>query len=382
MTSPAAVTDGPPVAVALRDVEAEISRQIREIQGTNEAPAARARMSNLVIHTPDEATAADVASQLPEIFLLHPTRVILLVADRAGETAPIKAGVRVRTIHNSHLCFEQIELRAAGKSVDHLPFAVRGLLVGDIPTNLWWCTTQPPSLAGTYINDLTDMSEQIIFDSLGWVDGRRGMCEAANWLARTERGNEDGGWRVVSDLNWRRLKFWRRVLSQALDPAATPGFLDKIVDIEIDHGPHAMSQGWLISSWLATQLGWKFQSARVQPGTEIALNFLAPHGIVKSRIDRLPEGPREVTRIKIIARDRPDLEIRLDERSRLHVCVDCENTAPRTLTAHPVPTPELVARQLSDRAADPVFRSTLETAQALAQSLEATMGDSLARAES
>ena len=48
-TTPAAPTTNQAVTVPLRDVERELSRQMKILQGEDEAPVLRARMSNLVV---------------------------------------------------------------------------------------------------------------------------------------------------------------------------------------------------------------------------------------------------------------------------------------------------------------------------------------------
>src|SRR5262249_43643488 len=147
--------------------------------------------------------------------------------------------------------------------------AVRGLLVGDLPVNLWWAAPLPPPLGGPLLHDLTEHVQQIIYDSIGWPEPARGMAATAAWLATFERGRRPTPWPVVSDLNWRRLKFWRRLLGQALDPATAPGALDSITEVQVEHGPHAVIQAWELVSWLASRLGWLVQAGKVEPNVQI-----------------------------------------------------------------------------------------------------------------
>ena len=88
-------------------------------------------------------------------------------------------------------------LHAAGAAVERLPFAVRALLIGDLPTNLWWASPQPPPLAGPLLYDLAEHAQQIIYDSLGWPDPVRGVAATASWLDQIERRSRAaaGGWR-------------------------------------------------------------------------------------------------------------------------------------------------------------------------------------------
>ena len=49
------------------------------------------------------------------------------------------------------------------------------VLIGDLPTNLWWTAATPPPLAGHLLYDLAENAQQIIFDSIGWTEpARRG----------------------------------------------------------------------------------------------------------------------------------------------------------------------------------------------------------------
>ena len=64
-------------------------------------------------------------------------------------------------------------ISAPPAQVDRLPFAVRALVIGDLPTNLWWASNQPPPLAGSLLYELAENAQQIIYDSLGWPDPAR-----------------------------------------------------------------------------------------------------------------------------------------------------------------------------------------------------------------
>ena len=91
-------------------------------------------------------------------------------------------------------------LHAAGAAVERLPFAVRALVIGDLPTNLWWAAPQPPPLAGPLLHDLSENAQQIMYDSIGWEDPVRGVAATASWLDRIERGGAAaaGVWRRTS----------------------------------------------------------------------------------------------------------------------------------------------------------------------------------------
>jgi glucose-6-phosphate dehydrogenase assembly protein OpcA len=376
--------------VPLRDVEHELARRLRAVQGPGEVPIIYACMSNLVIHCDREELSQAVLAELPAVVTLHPCRVLLLIAGPGPSDAGVAAAVNIlgRVVDPGRwVCSQLVTLRAAGPGIDHLPAAVRTLLIGDLPTNLWWAAPQPPPLAGVLFHDLAEQAQQIIYDSIGWPDPARGVVATAAWLEQADsgqgtfpsasrpqgdRGKEEvRPWRVVSDLNWRRLKYWRRLLSQALEPASAPGALDSVTEVLVEHGPHAVIQAWELVSWLAARLGWRVQTGSVEPGVELSWQCLTSHGSLRVRIHRLPEGPSEVRRVRIACTlDGTSGALNfVTEDGRLAVMPDGAGAAPRTLNVPPQPLAELVGRQLSDREPDPVFAESMRVARVLAQSV-------------
>ena len=110
--------------------------------------------------------------------------------------------------------------------------------------------------------DLAEHAQQIIYDSIGWPEPARGVV-AAGLAGESRAVSRRGRWRVAADLNWRRLKFWRRMLSQALTRTPRRGAVESISEVLVEHGPHAVVQAWELVSWLASRLGWKVELAKV-----------------------------------------------------------------------------------------------------------------------
>ena len=270
------------------------------------------------------------------------------------------------------ICSEQVTLRAIGSAVNNLPYAVRGLLIGDLPTNLWWAVPVPPPLAGPLLFDLADRTQQVIYDSIGWTEPARGVVATASWLKEFQGGPDHGIWRVASDLNWRRLKYWRRLLAQALDPASAPDALKSVTEILVEHGPHAVIQAWELVSWLASRLHWRVETGKIEPGVEITWNVAAEHGNLAIRLHRLADGPSEIRRARIACNlDGKPVALTFGMDDDLHLAARPEGTPgmARTVTVQHQSLPELIARQLSDRDRDPVFRDSMMVAQILARSV-------------
>jgi glucose-6-phosphate dehydrogenase assembly protein OpcA len=364
------------VPVPLRQVEEELSRQMKALQGADERPVQRACMSNLVIFCDRREQALEAAGQVPEIVAAHPARVLLIVGeagadDSAGGGVAASVLVRLREGRDHQSLSEQVTLYASGGAVGKLPFAVRALLIGDLPINLWWRSTQPPPFAGPILHDLAENAQQIVYDSLGWTDPTRAVAAAYSWLQKVEQGLRGGRWRVASDLNWRRLKPWRRLITQALEDSAAPGAVSTATELLVQHGPHAVVQAWELVSWLTSQLGWQVQGGKVEQGLEIAWQFQAPHGLVRVRVHRLPVGPSEVRLLGLqcLLGGIPGAVIICPEGAhRLVVTQVGVSAAPRTANYQPQSPAELLSRQLSDRERDPIFTQSMVVAQKLAKS--------------
>ena len=372
-TDPSAPALGESGPIPLWEVESELSRRLKSAQGDGGSPVHRAHMSNLVISCDAEDQALAVEALVPAIVANHPARVLLLIGEPVGPAAEVTATIHIRALRvggGPRIFSEQVTLRARGRGIDHLPYAVRELLIGDLPTNVWWASHVPPPLAGPLLFDLTERAQQVIYDSLGWLDPNRGVATTATWLAQFEQRPGAGRWRVASDLNWRRLKTWRRLLGQALGAASAPGAQGSITEVAMEHGPHAVTQAWQLMSWLAARLGWKVQAGREQGGKELSWQAQAPHGALRLRIRRLDEGPPEVRRVRIacLLGGKPGALDILADADRLSVVPEGIDAAPRTVTAPSQDPAELVARQLSDRERDPIFIEAMSVAQILARS--------------
>jgi glucose-6-phosphate dehydrogenase assembly protein OpcA len=357
--------------VALRDIESELRRQLQGESAGEHAPAQLVRMSNLVIYCGGPERAAEVAGQVPDVVAAHPARVLLLVPDPSVNAVTAGVNVRCRLLGNhQRACSEQVTLLSPPGQADRFPFVVRSLVIGDLPTNLWWAAPQPPPLSGALLLELAENATQILYDSIGWPQPAVGMAATAAWLDEVER-TDAARWRVASDLNWRRLKYWRRLAAQALDPGSAPGAAESVTELLVEHGPHAVIQAWLLASWLSSRLGWKLQGGRTQDATEMAWRFAGPRGEVRVRVKRLDQGPPEIRRVRVACTlgGRQGALNLTAEAHRLAITPEGVPGEPRTLTLPPHLAAELIGRQLSDRERDPAFRDAMRAAQAMARSV-------------
>jgi len=364
---------GPQYLVPLRFVERELNYQMKALQGAGK-PLQRARMSNLVIFCNSLETSIAINEQVPAISAVHPARVILLVGEPTGDRE-VTARVTVRPLGpgaSPHTCSEMVTLHAAGPHVERLPFAVRALLIGDLPVNLWWAVPVPPPLAGSLLDELAESAQQIIYDSLDWAEPARGMLATAAWLQSIERPGVR--WRVASDLNWRRLRHWRRILEQSLFDANVPEAATSVSEILIEHGPKAVIQSWLLAAWLARQMGYRVQHGEIRPGVEMLWRFVGKNNqTTLFRIRRIPEALPLIRQVcvKGTLHGQPvDFCVAGESSQRLEVVLQgMADAARRTLAIPTSQAVELIGRQLSDRVRDREFTDSMQMARQMAQNL-------------
>ncbi len=350
---------------------AAIDRELRQLwkQGPpGSETLTRACMSNLVIYCADQAEAEDVPRDIAEIVERHPSRVLLLVGE-SGPGDALEAYVSA-LCHlgdgGRQICSEHVTMAAHPKELHRLPTIVRSLLLGDLPTALWWIPHEPPSTRNEMFGALAPMANQVIYDSMGWPDPVAGAIAAADYLAGA------GPKQFVSDLAWRRLKPLRRLVSQALDPKIAPGALDRIREVSIVHTPHALPQAWLLIGWLSRLLGWRASGGKVQPDVQVTWGFESDHGPIYVHVHRLKEGDPRIRELRI-RWDGPDggdsAVFERAEGRRLTFYYESSQEHRRYLALPPPERSEVVVGQLRKLFRDPIFADTLGLARQMAEAL-------------
>lgn len=361
----------PPKLVDVSGIERELARLWSEPHPKSDAPqnVTRAVMSNLLIYCASPEQAEPVPLEIATIVLQHPCRALLLVGDSKGPGNDIAAQVSAHCQFvggGRQVCSEHVTVSATGDAVRRLPSAARSLLLGDIPTSLWWATPEPPPEGGSLFEELAVMADQVIYESMGWLDPVRCMIATANWA-----GGEATGQRIA-DLSWRKLKPWRRIISQALDPTVVGDAQQAIVEVEMEHGPHGLPQAWLLTSWLVRRLGWEATGGKVKAGVEIDWMFRSPRNPVKITIRRLPQGEPLVRKISIswpINGKKTTAHFVVAQPGRYIVTWDDETIRPRSLVWPAESRADLIARQLPDLDRNLLFRQTLQVCKGMAEAL-------------
>lgn len=206
----------------------------------------------------------------------HPSRSILLFPEPDADRDALDATVAIERFAlpelDRHVCSEVIELRLLGERAEGPASVVLPLLLPDLSAFLRW-RGRPP-FATRVFEELVDVVDRLIVDSLEWPDAPGSYRELAQWFERV----------AVSDIVWTRTLRWRRAIAlrwpiearelrvrgPAQEAALLAGWLrsrlgrdvelrnepaEQIEVLELDGGEvHAREERWTSSELLSHEL--------------------------------------------------------------------------------------------------------------------------------
>ena len=245
---------------------AELERELARLRRAQSAHAreqgrtiARASVLNLIVYADRELHARRAAESISQLALRHPSRAIVVLADRRapeGVDAAIEMHCHLPSSDGARLVsYEQILLRARGDSDERLASAVIPLLVPDLPVFVWW-TGNPPT-SGRLFGQVLALADRLIVDSADFARPQATLPELAELCERAH------GRFGVTDLNWTRLTPWRECVTLFFDVPAWRPFLSGVTGVRIgyavdmDGRDSNPSQALLFLGWLASRLGWR-----------------------------------------------------------------------------------------------------------------------------
>jgi glucose-6-phosphate dehydrogenase assembly protein OpcA len=217
-----------------------------------EAPVSRAVMSNLVVFSRSAAgddvdlTPPPEGVPIDDVARNHPSRVILLHHDPnppesdAAPEVPLTAHVGVLTFGPPEARYgvEQIVIHS-GCTEAALPSIVRRLMLGDVPTSVWWTE----DLSETHLlAPLVTMGRQLLYDSRRWGDVRAAVLALAPLL--TDPFGPD-----LADVNWRRLLPVRQALVHAVG-SREASRRQRLTSVRIHYRRGEAALAWLFAGWL------------------------------------------------------------------------------------------------------------------------------------
>jgi len=357
-------------------LERELAR-LRRVQSAHAResvrPIARASVLNLIVYADREEHARRAARSISDLALRHPSRAIVVLADRGQEREhserriemhcqrPVPDGAR-------QVCYEQILVRASGDVDDRLASAVIPLLVPDLPVFLWWTGTPP--IGSRSFGDLLRLTDRLIVDSADFARPEVTLPTIAR-ISETAHGRFG-----LTDLNWTRLTPWREIATAFFDVPSWRLFLDGITGlrvgfaVDMDGRDIHPSQALLFVGWLASRLGWRpLETLAPSEAGGLLFAIARPDGArimvrVRPRFERgLEEGDVSGIRIQatgetqhaeFVVKRQPD-----PRHQTATVLLDGERRWERTM---PLPSPaivELIGEELSILGSDRTYEAAL-----------------------
>ncbi|HZS05990.1 MAG TPA: glucose-6-phosphate dehydrogenase assembly protein OpcA [Blastocatellia bacterium] len=232
----------------------------------------RTSVLNLLVYTDSEHATSELDELLTEVTAAHPSRAILIAADRKATEAGVNAQVISRctlpTATTKQVCCEQVTINTKGKSVNEVHSAVLPLLVSDLPVYLWW--RAEPLLADRVFTRLAEMSNRVIIDSSIFADPHGDLVSLAVLLRDRPK------WTAISDLNWSRLTAWRQLIAGFYDVPEYRPALGAANRLEIEYAspagqPNAISpRAALVAGWIAARLGWTLNHSKTKKSGQSA----------------------------------------------------------------------------------------------------------------
>ena len=354
----------------INELRKDLSRQLDDI-----SPVVT-HVFNLVVYTDSLQLAEQVASDLASVTRRHPSRAIILIADRWHQESPIDAEVRLMcaagTGGGPPLCFEQVFVTVQGRAADHLASVVVPLLMPEVPTYLWW--PGQPLFGHRLFHRLLASADQLVIDSGQFQSPGDGL----NDLARLCSGRYG-----VNDINWARLKPWREIIAQFFDaPQLTP-YAYAINSISIvfgeGEGDYAKSTAGLLLmlGWVASELGMEPETTLdTVASRDVSLSLLQGHSVIDIDVNFRKMRPGTAGRLMSIElhaklKDAPEAVFLVRRSSDLlhaHVTmrVGTDNEIKRVVALDIKDDPVLLADELAAAGHDYLYERVVEMAARIA----------------
>jgi len=256
---------GEPRPANVAEIEAGLSamwRNAGESAGVNSA-VTRASALTLLVYVDREEAAREVSNLMAEVTQQNPCRSVVMVMEPEGSPpglmASVSAHCHMSAEGEGQICSEQITLNARGETGPELASVVLPLTVSGLPIYLWWRAEEFSVPA--YFDQILRVTEHMIVDSARFTATRAALSALASWHDRY------GGRIRLSDLNWARATPWREVIAQCFDSPDRRPFLSRIKEVRIEYERMSArlstqrAVSLLLTAWLATRLGWRFQRA-------------------------------------------------------------------------------------------------------------------------
>jgi len=343
-----------------------------------EHPHPRNCVLNLVVAVDEQHRATACDKLVAGLAASHPLRAILIHLHGGKGQGTLDAAITSEAhqlVSGFPVQREQVLLHVRGEAAHHLSSLVEPLLVGDIPTYLWWSGRH--RLDEAIVQDAMGFSDALVVDSARFDRPVDALLQLAALVA------DPKGSIGVADFRWSRMRPVRDAVSQFFGPAERRGLLDGLEELTVvatGTGPDDRGAAALLAGWMAAAMDWRFE-APVTSGadaTEADAGTAAGHRVrVTLRSapnERLHRG--ELQRVLLAGRrGRRTFSLSLerdpggDDHGHLEIVFDGGPPVRQRLSLARLGDPDALVHVLWARPRDPVFDGALRAATPLLEAM-------------
>lgn len=209
-------------------------------------------------------------------------------------------------------------LEVESNNLSKVPFLILPHIIPDLP--IYLLCGDDPLKEKEIIPSLQKWAKRLIFDCNPEANLSL-WCK--NLLDKVQSSQLD-----VVDMNWARVAGWRAILNQVFEGRDRLSIISgcesiKIVynKIPLEQCPHPEIQALFLQSWLALQLGWKWQSIE-KKGDDIYVNYKTAVGPLKIEIYSASEAEianEELINLEVYGRDGESFILQRKDASQIIV---------------------------------------------------------------
>lgn len=243
--------------IQLANVEAELNKHWRAVDGTNKT---RACLFNLIIYTSHLERANHFKEMVRAIIDKSPCR-IFFIKNLEEERNLLKTSTSLvgSTGADTGVVCDEILIEVSGTYLKQVPLLVLPYLLPDLPVYLLW--GDDPTTDGGILTELLRYSSRVIFDS--------DSCKYLNTFCHQVHQLLLARDIEVVDVNWGRIKNWRDVFCQIFNTADKIKRLSATRKLIIRYNAGEMgslngmpqARAIYLQAWLAVNLGWSLVSS-------------------------------------------------------------------------------------------------------------------------
>lgn len=281
----------------------QVEDALSELRRGEVRAAVRTSVLTLVVVVENRDAANEALAVVNHMGARHPSRTLVIVARPDDDGQPgvdACAAVRLASVGERQICFEDVIMEVRGEVRHHLSSVVEPFTLPDLPVAVW-LPKRLPRLG----DPLLDAADRVVIDTRqASSEHDLSVFAAVRALARRL---------PVTDLSWMRLAPWRSLLAGQFEGPVNRPFLGGVRNVEIaGHvGPRH-----LLAGWLTQRLGLTRSQIHLSEADHVSITI---HAAVDGRDGRFavlrPTDAREIVAEVAIAGRTPITQtLRMRER--------------------------------------------------------------------